>query len=383
MPQPSFTLAAGDPDALFAAAGWHQNVADGLTAHAGTIRAAAGSASAFWQGEAASAYQSLSSVMAFGFETTAAKSADAATIYRRLAAEVERCQQEGRAALRQAQHWCDQVITDNQRVTTAQGEVTTALQDVDNAQQELTSAASSPDANVNARVPGAQAALGAAQDRLHLAQGQLRTAQHDLDHANQELARWDRRGEQAFQEAERAVAMVTGLPLSIDPPPMPGLVTGPVSPLTQRPPAGLAHPGGGGFWHDVLGAIQDGATVVAAGGGICAATMFWNGIGEVCGVASGAASGVSALDGVAQAATGNGSVGAAALDTVGAVGSAGSLKLGEVGAGLIEDGKGVSGSAGAVIKNRGATYKAVGGVLSGTGGTASAGSAASSVGHHR
>ncbi|HEY5431564.1 MAG TPA: hypothetical protein VIK04_20780 [Solirubrobacteraceae bacterium] len=121
MPQPSFTLAPGDPGALFAAADWHQTVADALTVHAGTIRAAAGSTAAFWQGEAASAYQSLAGNMAFGFEIAATKSGDAAAIYRHLASEVQRCQEEGQTALRGAQHWCDQAVAANGRLTTCRG----------------------------------------------------------------------------------------------------------------------------------------------------------------------------------------------------------------------------------------------------------------------
>ncbi|HEY5431565.1 MAG TPA: hypothetical protein VIK04_20785 [Solirubrobacteraceae bacterium] len=89
--------------------------------------------------------------------------------------------------------------------------------------------------------------------------------------------------------------------------------------MSASPPPALVHHDGG-FWHDVLGVVQEGSTAVAAVGGICAATMFWNGVGEVCGGVAGVATGVSAADGWAQAATGNGSVGAAEIDTVGAVG---------------------------------------------------------------
>lgn len=384
MPQPGFTVAPGDPAALSAAAGWHESVANGLSAHANTIRSAASSASDFWQGEAASAYQSLSGAMAFGFEMAATKSADAATIYRRLAAEVDRCQQEGRRALRQAEHWCDQVIADNRRVTTAQHEVQTAQEQVRTATRELSTAAASPDANGHARVAGAQAALRAAQDRLHRAQTALRAAQRDLDHANDQLRSWDRRGQAAFEDAERAVAQVTGLPVSIQPPPMPGLLTGPVTPLSPTAPASLQHHGGG-LLGDVLGVIQDGAQVVELGGGVCAATMFWNGVGEVCGGAAGVASGVSALDGWAQAATHNGSVGAAEFDTAGAVVSGGGGALNSVGKGLVDEGEGAEGAAkgsGWSKISKGRTYQSVGGLINGSGGAAAGGSLGATLKHH-
>lgn len=379
MPAPSFSLAPGDPDALFAAADWHDGVASALSEHAGTITASAGSALAFWQGEAATAYQGLASAMAFSFQTASNQSGDAAGIYRHVAREVDRCQQEGRVALAQAEHWCEEIITANQRVITAQAAIATAQQEIESAAKVVAMTARTPGANV----APAQAQVSVAQDRLHQAQGQLRAAQHDLEHAQRELACWDRRGQQLYEEATLAVEHVTGLPVSITPPPMPGALTGPISPLTKTPPADMQHHGSS-FLHSVLEVIHTGADVVSAVGGACASTLFWMPeVGGGCEVGAGAGSLVAGATGVAQAATHNGSWGSAALGAATAAGglSAG-LKLGKDGDELIEASKGVSGSAGAVLKNKGMTYKGAAGALDGLGGSWDAGSATAAAGGH-
>ena len=120
--------------------------------------------------------------------------------YRGLARELERCQQEGQRALSQAAHWCDQLTSDFAKVTTAKTNVATAQTDVQIAQSQLGAATASPGAAARARAATAMAALREAEDRLRRAETELHRAQRALDHAEQELARWQRLGRQAFTE---------------------------------------------------------------------------------------------------------------------------------------------------------------------------------------
>lgn len=143
-PEPGFTVTPGDPGRIAQAGQWHKSVADSLSEHAGTIRSVAEATLPVWQGEAASAYGQLAEGMAFGYQVAATKSADAAGVYRGLARELERCQQEGQRALSQAAHWCDQVTSDFAKVTTAKTKVATAQTDVQIAQSQLGAATVSP-----------------------------------------------------------------------------------------------------------------------------------------------------------------------------------------------------------------------------------------------
>jgi len=175
-PEPGFTVTPGDPGRIAQAGQWHKSVADSLSEHAGTIRSVAEATLPVWQGEAASAYGQLPEGMAFGYQVAATKSADAAGVYRGLARELERCQQEGQRALSQAAHWCDQVTSDFAKVTTAKTNVATAQTDVQIAQSQLGAATASPGAAARARAATAMAALREAEARLRRAETELHRA---------------------------------------------------------------------------------------------------------------------------------------------------------------------------------------------------------------
>ncbi len=166
--------------------------------------------------------------------------------------------------------------------------------------------------------------------------------------------------------------------------------------LAATAPARLQpHHSGGGLLGTFLDIVQTGSSALATLSGGCAAVMFWNPIGDGCGAVALGASGVSAADGWVQAATGNGSVGSAALDTAGLLaGGAGSLAKG-AGEAQVADAKSLQAIADsgavakgaraavngriAVIRNQGYGDKAVGNVLDGSSTAAAGGGTADSA----
>jgi uncharacterized protein YukE len=229
-------VASGDPGALMQAAGWHDDLADGLAGHASTIAGSAASLSPAWNGEAAASYQTLSTLVANHFHAAATTSRSAANSLRRYAQELERLQREGTQALHEAEHWLDQVHTWTTRLHDADTAVRTASTQVSQAEGELRTAASM-DAKGVALAAAAAARLRTAQDALHKAQGDQRRAQHGLDDANHQLTHWQRRGEQLWHDAQDAAMHATGelAPLSIPAPPLAGAPVNPSSLTSMFP----------------------------------------------------------------------------------------------------------------------------------------------------
>ncbi|MGB9183311.1 MAG: hypothetical protein WCB67_04535 [Solirubrobacteraceae bacterium] len=123
---PGVQVATGDPSRLQAAAGWHNDLADGFDAHAATIASSAASISGVWDGEAANSYQRLSAIVAAHFRAGADRARTAAATLRRFADTLERCQREGTQARHQAEHWLQEVTTDTTKLQNAQTTVTNA-----------------------------------------------------------------------------------------------------------------------------------------------------------------------------------------------------------------------------------------------------------------
>jgi hypothetical protein len=122
----------------------------------------------------------------------------------------------------------------------------------------------------------------------------------------------------------------------------------------------------------VFGQIMDGVQtvtgLVSTVSGACSALLFWNGIGEGCGVVGGISSGIGAGAGIAKTIAGDGSIGSAAVGTVEALPGLGSAKLAHDGTLLAKLGEETSNP---VLVNAGQTKLAVGGIIDGLGGTAS------------
>ena len=244
-------VAPGDPGALLQAAGWHDNLADGLDGHAAMISDAATSVGPAWNGEAAASYQSLSSMVSAHFRTAAGTSRSAAASLRRYGNELDHLQQEGMKALHQAEHWLDQVHTWTTWLNAANTAVTTAQGEVSAAQVQLNTAISM-DAKGVALAASASARLRTAQGALQKAQDDQRRAQHELTDAQHQLTHWQTRGAQLFTDARNAAMQATGelTPLSVPAPPlagpaaMPNVFTDGLLPVT---PNDLALTGLGGW----------------------------------------------------------------------------------------------------------------------------------------
>lgn len=216
-------VAPGDPGALLQAAGWHDNLADGLDGHAALISDAASSVAPSWDGEAAASYQTLSSMVSAHFRTAAGTSRAAAASLRRYGNELDHLQREGMQALHQAEHWLGQVHTWTTRLNAANTAVRTAQDQVSAAQAQLNTAASM-DAKGMALAAAASARLRTAQDALYKAQHDQRKAQRELTDAQHQLTHWQQRGARLFTEARNAAMQATGelAPLSVPAPPLAG-----------------------------------------------------------------------------------------------------------------------------------------------------------------
>ena len=238
---PGVSAPTGDPAAVSAAATWHDNLGDFLSGTAGTIQYTVGSLTgADWDGDAARSYATLAVLVGEHFQTAAGTARSAATTLRRYANELEQLQKEGVKAVDQTVHWMQRKITDDARLTKANGSVTTAQAAVDSATRTLTSFTAPGGA-----VAAASAALPGAQAALHAAQVEQRAAQKDVDTDEREITRWQMRARQVWQEAQNAAARATGSlePLAVAPPPLAGAPATFTDALAADAPFLRANPG--------------------------------------------------------------------------------------------------------------------------------------------
>jgi hypothetical protein len=252
-------VAPGDPGQLSAAASWHSDLADGLDSHATTIDGTAGSLAGTWQGDAASSYQALSGMVSAHFRGAAGTSRSAAASLRRYSSELERAQQEGMHALSQAEHWLEQARTDQAKLTATQAAVTAAEAEVTGAETGVVQAANVVGHGAAATAAAAASRLSSAQSALSSAQAAERAAQKALTKDEDQLAHWQARGRQAWEDAIQAAETATGSldPLCVAPPP---LAAGPAfpSPLAGGSELPIDLYGGAtgafaGFWTSVAG----------------------------------------------------------------------------------------------------------------------------------
>jgi hypothetical protein len=199
---PGVQVAPGDPGGISSAAVQHETMADGLDSHASRIEAGVVSLAPVWEGQAAGAYRELSSLSASAFRAASGASRSAAATLRAYGRELERCQQEGKQALQQAEYYLGQAQDWQRKLTAAETAVRTAQGDLTRARGEISCSAPGP-AGAGARSL-AQAALTVAEHALTKAQSDERTAHKELEHALGLLRHWQQVGHQAFQDADRA-----------------------------------------------------------------------------------------------------------------------------------------------------------------------------------
>jgi uncharacterized protein YukE len=141
-----------------------------------------------------------------------------------------------------------------------------------------------------------------------------------------------------------------------------------LAPFSGVIPVQLAGPHGPSLFARLMDGVQSISGVVTTVSGACSALLFWNGVGEGCGVVGGISSGIGGAAAVAKTIAGDGSVGSAAVGVAEAAPGLGSFKLGKDGAALIKAGE-ASGQP--ALVNAGQTKRALGGIIDGVGGTAS------------
>jgi uncharacterized protein YukE len=141
-----------------------------------------------------------------------------------------------------------------------------------------------------------------------------------------------------------------------------------LEPMSGVVPLQFPAPHGPSVFGEILDGVQAISGVVSTVSGACSALLFWNGVGEGCGVVGGISSGIGAGAGVAKSIGGDGSLGSGVEGVVEALPGLGSAKLAHDGGLLVKLGHDTSNP---VLVNAGHTKTALGGVLDGLGGTAS------------
>lgn len=219
----SFQVAPGDPDAIDSAAVWHEQVSAQMGAHAGAITSASTQALSRWQGDAATAYSDLSSQMTAAFKANEVRAGDTAATMHSIARELDTYQQEGRSALRQAQHWVEQAIADRAKATTLKSELSQAQADL---RSMTTPTGMDMHTGIDPAINDNSSQTTAQEAKVAQLQRQLTAATKVLQEDNLHIQQCDKRGQQAWQDAESAVSRFMTIPIEpIAAPPMPGTPT--------------------------------------------------------------------------------------------------------------------------------------------------------------
>jgi hypothetical protein len=238
-----FSVAGGDPEALWCASSRLQMTADGLDEHAGTVRGAALVLLGSWNGLAALAYQDLSQLIAEHFHDAAGASRTASATLRRYSLELARCQQEGRTAVAQAEHFLQEIRIDTARLEAAVQAVRDAESELRLARGQATRAAAAGPLGAHAAA-AAEIRASAAQTALASAQADEQAAIRALESAREELAYWQARGRAAWEEAQSAGAQATGsvAVATMTAPPVAALAAPPALAFSQNPSGGKVAP---------------------------------------------------------------------------------------------------------------------------------------------
>lgn len=225
LPDPGVSAPTGDPDALIAAASWHENLSGFFETTSTTLQYTVGSLSGEnWSGEAASSYQDLAGLVIGHFREAATTAATAAAALRRYGTKLSQLQKEGVHAVNQVVHWMGVLTTDQGTLTKAQGDVTAA-------QTALTNAEAAANAPIVAHGTGLAAiagsrahAVSAARTALEKAQAAERAAQKAVTDDEHQVLSWQTKARLIWHEAQNEAALATGNlePLEVPPPPLAG-----------------------------------------------------------------------------------------------------------------------------------------------------------------
>jgi len=217
-----FSVAAGEPGLLSGASARVASVGVGLEGFAARVFAAAGSLAPSWSGQAAVAYQQLSSIVHAHFRAAGGTLRTAAAALARYSAELDRCQRDGMTTTREAERCLKELSAHNGKRQAAQNAATAARGALSAALAEGAIARAAGPAGVSA---AADAGARAAQRALSSAEGDAHEAGTALQHAEDELMVWRARGRRAWEEAQTAADQVTGTlqGLTIAPPPLAGI----------------------------------------------------------------------------------------------------------------------------------------------------------------
>ena len=268
-------VAPGDPGQISQAAAWHQELADAFELHHATITGATSAVLATWNGEAASSYGRLATIVADHFIAAAGDARTVAGSLFHYARELESCQQEGKRALQEAEHWLLEQNKWQTKLNQANGAIAKAQKQISDAQRTLHNPLMGP-ALPGASSPmqsAAAAELQAGQAALAKAQADQRTAKKELQHAEQEVMRWQAIGRRAWEEAVQAATQATGAveTVNVAPPPLAGWAR--LDRFNTPPPQ--HHHGGGGILGFLGGVLHGGENLIKGGADTVGDGISW------------------------------------------------------------------------------------------------------------
>ena len=244
---PGVSAPTGDPDSLFAAASWHENLSGFFENTATTLQFTAGALTGEnWTGEAASSYQDLTGLVIGHFRQAATTASAAAEALRRYGTKLDQLQQEGVAAVKQVVHWMTVREADQAKLQKAQSDLTAAQNEASSAQSAISNYVPHGGPGVVATQTNQQAQrLSQAQTALQTAQTAEWAAQQavDQDDTHQVLT-WQTKARLIWHEAQNEAALATGSlePLQVPPPPLAGAPAGFTNVLADDAPFLAANP---------------------------------------------------------------------------------------------------------------------------------------------
>jgi hypothetical protein len=283
-----FQVAPGDACQIDSAAVWHEQISEQMGTHARSISDAADASLGKWDGEAAAAYKGLAHDMVVRYEGGQARAGATAQMLRAISAKLRHCQEDGTHALNQAEHWVEQATKDYSLACEAKARFEQAEADYLKATEAYDNATRSQPTGTWVTNPSSlgsySAAVTEATTRLHRAEAEFKRAAQTLHDDNLEIGKWDRRGEQAWDDALDAVQGFTGLPAGpIPTPPMPGI------PVPAPPPPES-------IYQKALHITGEVLSVVSLGASVLAMIDFWNPTGAIFAAISASADGANVID---------------------------------------------------------------------------------------
>jgi hypothetical protein len=213
-------VAPGDPGQLTAAAQAHAELSNMLEYHYSTIVGTANSVLGTWNGEAATAYQTLSRFVGQHYQRAGQTAGEVAAGLQLYASVLEECQEEGKHALTMAEHWLEEENQWANKLAAAENEVQAAQNAIS---QDSNPLFSGPFSGMSHAQAGA--AVAAAGQQLAQAEGAVRTATFQVEYCKKQVIHWQTQGRYWWDQAEQAAESATGVTdIHITPPPLAGYV---------------------------------------------------------------------------------------------------------------------------------------------------------------